>query len=343
MTRPVSVAPSPARWRPAFTVVAACALLVSCRDDGPAGGPPLTSVVDRSATVTGPIDIGAGRRLFAECRGVGSPTVVLISGKGNGGADWMQVLDPNDPAHGAPGDDVGAGLTTQHDSDDAVFPSVAGFTRVCTYDRPDTRIAGADLSTPREQAHPVDVDVDDLHAVLCTLGEPGPYVLVGHSYGGLIATLYARTYPAAVAGLVMVDAGTELIEQVVDPAIVASWDAASRQTSPQSPEGVMLADAFQQIAAAGPLPEVPAIVLTADKPPRSDLIPTAVAAQLPTFADWLASQELLASALGAEHITATDSGHNIYLYSPAAVVAAVRDVVDIDRDERSPTTDTCAA
>jgi hypothetical protein len=47
-----------------------------------------------------------------------------------------------------------------------------------------------------------------------------------------------------------------------------------------------------------------------------------------TFADWLASLDRLATALGAENITQTDSGHDIYLYNPALVVDAVRGIVD---------------
>jgi hypothetical protein len=99
--------------------------------------------------------------------------VVLIAGKGVGADDWFQVLDPADPAHKAPGDNVGAGLSNLHRSDDAVFPSVARFTRVCAYDRPDTRLEGEDRSTPRRQPHSVDLDVADLHALFTALRDQG--------------------------------------------------------------------------------------------------------------------------------------------------------------------------
>ena len=51
-----------------------------------------------SGNVAGLVDIGSGRKMYLECSGTGSPTVVLISGKGNGAADWSEILDPADPA-----------------------------------------------------------------------------------------------------------------------------------------------------------------------------------------------------------------------------------------------------
>jgi pimeloyl-ACP methyl ester carboxylesterase len=278
--------------------------------------------------VSGRVEIGGGRGLFVECRGTGWPTVVLIAGKGNGADDWLQILDPDDPAYDAPGDDLPFGGYLMR-SDDAVLPSVARFTRVCAYDRPDVRWAGADISTPRGQPHTVDLDVGDLHALLIALGEPAPYVLVAHSYGGLVASLYARSYPGSVGGLVMVDAVSPLIENVVSPAKLANWDATNAATSAQVREGVRLIDAFAKINAAQPLPTIPAAVLSADRPWRTDLLPPeATQGEQVTFADWLAGQNQLAAALDVEPVTATDSGHDIYLYRPALVVDAIRDVVD---------------
>ena len=113
----------------------------------------------------------------------------------------------------------------------------------------------------------------------------------------------------------------------------------NRATSAQVREGVELIDAFKQINAAPPMPKVPAIVLTADKPYRTDLLPPEATEgdKLVSFADWLASQERLASALGAKHITQTKSGHHIYLYSPALVIDAIRQVVDDIRAHTAPT------
>ena len=152
---------------------------------------------------------------------------------------------------------------------------------------------------------------------------------MSHSYGGLIAALYARTHPDQVGGLVMVDTVTPRMADVVSPSKLANWDESNATTSPEVREGVHLIDAFAQIDAAPPMPDIPAIVLSADKPWRVDLLPPeAVTDDMVTFEDWLASQNLLAGDLDAVHITETDSGHDIYLYAPALVVDAVRQVVD---------------
>ena len=235
-----------------------------------------------------------------------------------------------------PNDQVGAGQGDLHDSKHAVFPTIARTTRVCTYDRPDTRTTGSNRSTPRSQPHTVDLDVDDLHRVLTTIKAPRPYVLVAHSYGGFISELYARTYPRDVGGLVMVDAASSHLEQAATPAKLGVWDRINRATSAQQPEGVEILDTFAKLDAAPTLPEFPAVVLSADKPTRADLLPADVAATTVTFTDWLAGQDQLASALAAEHVTATNSGHNIYLYSPQLVIVAIRSVVETVRDTHGP-------
>jgi hypothetical protein len=104
-------------------------------------------------------------------------------------------------------------------------------------------------------------------------------------------------------------------------------------TSPASREGVQLLDAFGKIDAAGPLAEMPAVVLSADKPWRTDLLPDeAKQVETVTFDDWLAAQDRLADALGGRHLRKTESGHAVNLYSPKLVVDAIRDVVDEVRE-----------
>lgn len=289
-----------------------------------------------AADFSGLVDIGGGRKMYLTCSGAGSPTVVLISGKGNGAADWKEILDPSDPAHGADYDAVAWGKGALHESESAVFPMVSHWTRVCAYDRPGTRLDGADQSTPIAQPHRADQAAGDLHRLLTAAGEFGPYVLVAHSYGGVIAMLFARTWPAEVTGLVMVDAATELMQKIATPEALAKWDEVNRQSSPAAPEGVMLTDAFAKIDAASPLRALPAVVLSADKPwqPPSATKESQTAAGV-TFADWEASETLLATTLDAKHVVNTRSGHAIYAYSPQLVVDAIREVVDAARRGRT--------
>jgi pimeloyl-ACP methyl ester carboxylesterase len=286
----------------------------------------------------GLVDIGGDRKMYLECRGAGSPTAVLISGKGNGAADWSKVLGPADPGYKNPLDAVSAGEGHELESEIAILPEVSHFTRVCAYDRPGTRIEDADLSTPVAQPHRVDQDVDDLRTLLASAGEPGQYVFVPHSYGGLIALLDARLHPEQVAGLVMVDAASELISKEASAEELAGWDASNRMSNPGSPEAVELLDAIERIEAAPPLPKRPAVVLSADKPwqitaPNQH---GETSRKLITFSEWRAAQDLLAASLHAKHVAETLSGHHLYLYQPGLVVDAIREVVNEVRQGAEP-------
>jgi pimeloyl-ACP methyl ester carboxylesterase len=330
----------PAGLRVAAGTALACLLIAISACSGPSTPPdavatPAPSSATPSSTApssatqeqqdfAGLVDVGDGRRIWASCKGQGSPTVVLISGHGNGAEDWSLILAPDDPVQRTPMDDVSVGLGTMVASDDAVFPSIARTTRVCTYDRPDIRFSG-DVTTPRPQPHTVDLDVEDLHALLNAIGEGGPLVLVSHSYGGLISTLYARTYPDAVAGLVMVDTVSEVMEELVSPGALDWWDKVNATTNDVVREGVMVKDAFARINAAGPMPRVPAIVLVADKPFHES--PEALDVEHTTFADWQAMVNKLGANLGAKTITGTNSGHNIYLYNPKLVIDSINEVL----------------
>ena len=112
-----------------------------------------------------------GHALHLDCRGEGSPTVVLVSGLGEFSASWARVVD---------------GTTAT--------------TRVCAYDRPGQGWSD-DLSEPQDGA----AAADDLHALLAAAGESAPYLLVGHSIGGPYAMTFAHRYPHEVAGMVLLD------------------------------------------------------------------------------------------------------------------------------------------
>jgi pimeloyl-ACP methyl ester carboxylesterase len=116
------------------------------------------------------IDVG-GHRLHLSCTGSGSPTVVLEPGGGGMSADLE--------------------LVTQ---------AVARDTRVCVYDR-----AGRGWSEPADTPHDATQIATDLHTLLDRGHVPGPYVLAGHSFGGLYTLTFAARYPDEIAGMVLVD------------------------------------------------------------------------------------------------------------------------------------------
>ncbi len=137
-------------------------------------------------SVADQVDIGGdrtisvdGRELFLECRGKGSPTVILQSGFGDAGDKWS-LSDTTSPA---------------------MFPALAETNRVCIYDRPGSMITTTDtggtvtlaetIRPSRSGSAPMPRDpadvVTELHDLLASADVPGPYVLVGHSLGGAFA------------------------------------------------------------------------------------------------------------------------------------------------------------
>jgi pimeloyl-ACP methyl ester carboxylesterase len=147
----------------------------------------------------GRVDIG-GRSLYMECRGRGRPTVILEAGLRSRGDFWSVAQDPaTNPA--------------------TVLDGVAQFTRVCEYDRPGTTLGVDELSRsdPVPMPRTARQATADLHALLRAAGVHGPYVLAGHSTGGLFVQLYARRYPGQVVGLVLVEALAEKLESAFSP------------------------------------------------------------------------------------------------------------------------------
>ena len=119
------------------------------------------------------VDIGGGRRIQLDCRGSGSPTVVLESGLDTyGSLSWALVHD-----------------------------SIATTSRTCAYSR-----AGVMWSDDAAGAFDSRTVAEDLRAALTKAGEPAPFVIVGHSLGGPYALIFTSLYAAEVAGLVFVDA-----------------------------------------------------------------------------------------------------------------------------------------
>ncbi len=133
------------------------------------------------------IDVN-GTEMRLDCRGTGSPTVVLEAGAESSSIYWWRIQD-----------------------------DVAKFTRVCSYDR-----AGYGWSEPvREQLFPQQV-AGMLHDLLEKGGEQPPYLMVGHSFGGIYVRTFTAQYPGEVVGMVLVDSAHENQAQKVPAEIAES-------------------------------------------------------------------------------------------------------------------------
>jgi len=289
-------------------------------------------VEESEADFAGLVDIGGGRQMYLECSGTGSPTVVLASGL-RGAAD---VWSMSSAGEGAP----------------SVFPEVADFTRVCAYDRPGTVVGGESpsRSDPVPQPTTAQDAVADLHALLSAAEEPGPYVLVGHSYGGLVVRLYAMTYPQDVSGLVLIDAISEFLRAGMTPEQRELWkplvDPVTQEDIAEY-EGIERSDmdrSFEEVRAAAALRPLPLVVLSADRPWGPQIPPLIDSGALPPdtppdfgyvidAAQKPAQEELAKLVPGAEHVTKTNSGHDIHNEQPQLVIDAIRQVVDAARND----------
>jgi pimeloyl-ACP methyl ester carboxylesterase len=246
----------------------------------------LVPSVSPDPVLSGSFDVG-GRALYLECTGSGPPTIVLDAGGGLGSSTWLPVT-----------------------------PSIAGSARVCTYDR-----ANIERSDPAPKPRCLADAVSDLHALLAIAEVAPPYVLVGHSIGGLDIRLFGATYPDEVSGLVFIDA---------TPVAYLKEFAADSCGEPMDPipgegynyEGIHAAttdlDAIERY-----VPDVPARILVAgghpeqlDEGERLD-------------EEWIVlHRELAQSWPAAELIVVEGSGHFIHQERPEVVVAAVQSLLE---------------
>jgi pimeloyl-ACP methyl ester carboxylesterase len=267
------------------------------------------------------VDVG-GYRLHLNCTGTGSPTVVLLNGLGETSPLWARV-----------------------------DPSIAATTRVCAYDR-----AGQGWSDSSPNPADATNAATDLHRLLTAAREPGPFVLAGHSIGGVHALTYTHLYPNDVAGMVLLDSASphqvelvtpfngqyqlmrralavaptlfrfgvgHLIQATTTPAVpgAAGEQASAFANSPRGMAGMRaeqaaLPQTFRQAQALTTLGATPLVVLTAKD--NVDHTP-----------GWAAAQNQLAALSTNTRHTVADLDHMAFLEDPAGSALSVTAITDV--------------
>lgn len=244
-----------------------------------------------------------GDYIYLLCAGSGSPVVVLESGLGGYHRDW-----------------------------DAVQPELARTTRVCSYDR-----AGLGFSQLAPKRTTAKEKASDLRDLLSAADVEGPYVLVGHSYGGMLVRVYAAEYAGDVAGVVLLDSSHP--DQVkrflgVLPPRRAGENEALRDLRRDlhfddlpNPEGVDWTASSDETRVAGPLGDTLLIVVTAGQDEGPPELPAQVRRGIQHA--WLEMQDDLARlSTDKVHVIAVHSPHYVMsnLGQPELVIRAIRAV-----------------
>lgn len=230
-----------------------------------------------SGSIWGQVSVPVnGRNLFLDCAGnAPGPTVILLAGGGGTTTTW-----------------------------DKVQPAISQFAKVCSYDR-----AGFGKSSPIHEPQSADQIIDDLAALLKNAHVSSPYILVGHSIGGLYARKFDERFDSEVAGMVLLDSSHE--EQIWR---FAKYEPSALWEYPNWKNNAVM-------EAGGFLPPEEHLQWHFSKP----LI--VIEHGIPNEPVWHAMQEDLASrSPEGRLITATKSSHYIQKLQPDLVIESIRNV-----------------
>ena len=243
------------------------------------------------------IDVG-GYRLHINCSGQpisGSPTVVMDAGGYDSSESWSKVQ-----------------------------PEIAKFARVCVYDR-----AGLGKSERRPgPSYPSQEVVKDLYTLLANAHIAPPFILVGHSFGGMNVRLYASQHPEEIVGMVLVDSVHE--DEMNRWVAMLPLDVKQRMTDAEKAQLARLAISEGQVRAAHWRSDIPLVVLTHGVVNPADYgIPSMVAKGEALRLEMQGALARLSSR--SKHIIAEKSGHYIQRDQPELVIDSVRQVVEATR------------
>ena len=297
----------------AMSVLPILALHESCRAEEPAAISNLQ--FEKADDFSGAVDIGSGRKLYLMCRGKGQPAVILESGYHESSDAWV-TADAFPPA---------------------VLPGVAEFTRVCAYDRPGTARYTVppqinDRSTPAPMPRTAEAIEADLHALLGAARVSPPYILVGHSLGGLLVRYFAQVHPDEVIGMVMVDAFPIEMRDLLG----AEWSTYRTVIDEPIPdfvtdphfERIDVEASIAEIRKAPGLKKMPLVVLSKTepfaRPPNATRLSFDAVEQA-----WLeGAAELVRLQPETPHIKVTGSDHYIQVNQPDLVIQSIRLVIE---------------
>lgn len=247
------------------------------------------------------VDIGGGRSLFLHCVGSGSPTVVLEAGFGADTFAWRDVQ-----------------------------PELGRTTRTCAYDRAGTgnSIAPPGMRDARDE-------IADLRRLLDDARIEPPYVLVGHSYGGVLARVFAHVRSTETAGLVLIDTmgrDGRRRQLAIWPKSQARAIRGELATSVMG--GVDLAVGEALASRIGTLGDMPLAVITAGRQDNFPRSPAGLGRALKRLWDRM-QDELAGLSRNSVHVVALDSNHDVpssHSGQPSVIVRTVQAVVGAVRD-----------
>jgi len=269
--------------------------------------------VESNRTIDENVSIGT-HSLHLRCIGAGKPTVVIDTGAGDSLDHWRDFQS-----------------------------QVAQFAHVCTYDR-----AGYGSSEPGPMSRHSQRLANELQQLLENAGVHGPYILVGHSLGGLTMQVFADRYPDLVVGLILLDpppllfitgqAFPELYEMLEGQALEFQniAEAARQSTDPEaqaqadyleavaSEHIALMGESASQVAAIKSFGDMPLIVIGAGLPNPG------FGAEAQAFQQFWIEQnrELAAKSTNGKFILAEDSSHYIQEDTPSLVLEAIREMVE---------------